>query len=1027
MQRFHLLDRLIVRAPTLPLATVSEATARRMADEHLLSLYYASHSLYSEVAQTSNAFTDSIALALVRYNVRMCTRSVPFGWFAGCGISKNLRPVRIRQDRVHTRLDYLVLHQLAQRIGEIPAVRSSLRYFTNTSLYQISDELRFVQYNLAPRKRTYRSTSAIVTEGIDEILRTAQNGIDYLALVQSIAVRFKISEDQAQDYANSLIDNQLLYHELEPTIIGKDFVERLVSFVQRLPNYITTDTAVNELIDTVHELNDKLYCINIGQTTILEQGPTVVSLLKPYVPNVQESRLFQVDSILSVTSNKDSATLIENKPFLKAISVLSKIADAESPNRLTYFTEQFIQRFGDQEVKLSLALDTQDGIDYLDQSSQIVSPLLKELSANEPVPQLTLTRNAIQRFKWELLQRALYQGDYQVTLTDAMVSDFDDSDINLPPSFSVIFQKIENNQLYFEKVGGESAVNLVNRFSYADLAIYELVQDIVDQEQYQNSDVILAEIIHLPESRLGNVTFHPPSKKFEIPYLAAPSVSTDFQLPLSDLYVSVKNNKVLLRSKRHNKRVIPRLSTAHNYHQSDVPVYRFLGDLQSQGLQTSLTFHWGVMSHHFPFLPRVVYKKAILHPATWQLNQVDLQSLKEAEERGEFLSEFGSFKKHWKLPQQFVLADGDNELYVDSEKSLLVNAWWDLVKKRSAVVLKEFFMPSDAVTNDAGEIHVHQLLAVLVKQEATYKGTNTKPPSMVEVPRYFMPGSEWLCYKVYCGIATSDRILEEVLAPLINQLSEASRIDQWFFIRYADPDNHLRVRLHLQNQGYLSEVMHKVEKSLRDTLKAGMISLLQIDTYSRELERYGGATIIETEVLFYHDSEATLQFLSLTEGDEREDLRWLWGLRSINELLNDFQLATSEKLTLLQRMKERFAHEFGVDKPLKLQLDKKYRTHRAAINDMLALQDPSDEFYPLVEVLQTRSARHASAVTTLLEAQRTGKLSLSLTDLLQSYIHMSVNRLIPSQARFHELVLYDFLYRQYRSEVARSQKEKATG
>jgi len=38
---------------------------------------------------------------------------------------------------------------------------------------------------------------------------------------------------------------------------------------------------------------------------------------------------------------------------------------------------------------------------------------------------------------------------------------------------------------------------------------------------------------------------------------------------------------------------------------------------------------------------------------------------------------------------------------------------------------------------------------------------------------------------------------------------------------------------------------------------------------------------------------------------------------------------------------------------------------------------------------------------------------------MASYSHMMVNRLFKSKQRLHEMVLYDFLHRYYKSEIAR--------
>ena len=50
------------------------------------------------------------------------------------------------------------------------------------------------------------------------------------------------------------------------------------------------------------------------------------------------------------------------------------------------------------------------------------------------------------------------------------------------------------------------------------------------------------------------------------------------------------------------------------------------------------------------------------------------------------------------------------------------------------------------------------------------------------------------------------------------------------------------------------------------------------------------------------------------------------------------------------------------------------------------------------------------------------KSTLPILELVPSYIHLNVNRLIRSAQRAHELVLYDLLVRLYESQVARAKQ-----
>ena len=114
-------------------------------------------------------------------------------------------------------------------------------------------------------------------------------------------------------------------------------------------------------------------------------------------------------------------------------------------------------------------------------------------------------------------------------------------------------------------------------------------------------------------------------------------------------------------------------------------------------------------------------------------------------------------------------------------------------------------------------------------------------------------------------------------------------------------------------------------------MEQDIIWKVQLDTYNRELERYGANTMELSESLFCHDSWATLQFLDLIEGDEGERLRWLYGLRAIDGLLEAFQYNIGEKLQLMERLKIGFGQEFNMSRPLKKQLDGKYRKERERI------------------------------------------------------------------------------------------------
>jgi thiopeptide-type bacteriocin biosynthesis protein len=63
------------------------------------------------------------------------------------------------------------------------------------------------------------------------------------------------------------------------------------------------------------------------------------------------------------------------------------------------------------------------------------------------------------------------------------------------------------------------------------------------------------------------------------------------------------------------------------------------------------------------------------------------------------------------------------------------------------------------------------------------------------IKRSFTIGEEWLYFKIYCGVKTANELLISVVEPLVTKLRKEKKITLWFFIRYSDPEHHLRIRL----------------------------------------------------------------------------------------------------------------------------------------------------------------------------------------------------------------------------------------
>jgi thiopeptide-type bacteriocin biosynthesis protein len=289
-----------------------------------------------------------------------------------------------------------------------------------------------------------------------------------------------------------------------------------------------------------------------------------------------------------------------------------------------------------------------------------------------------------------------------------------------------------------------------------------------------------------------------------------------------------------------------------------------------------------------------------------------------------------------------------------------------------------------------------------------------------EQQRIFIPGESWLYYKLYCGPKTADTLLVETIGPLAGELQLEGLVDRWFFIRFNDPKLHLRVRFHLPDVDRIATLMIRMRQALRPYVEQDLLAKVQLDTYQRELERYGRISIQSTEDLFYRDSELQVRSLAVYRGDQGEALRWQFGLLSIDRLLDDFGLTLEEKERQTSRIRESYFREFGGGKGLKIKLDDKYRKERPEIERILRGGDAPDEYWQkLLKLLAERTRHNRTIAEEIKKALVAPGGKLELNDLLGSYVHMLVNRLFRTRQRAHELVLYDFLLRYYKSNLAR--------
>jgi thiopeptide-type bacteriocin biosynthesis protein len=188
------------------------------------------------------------------------------------------------------------------------------------------------------------------------------------------------------------------------------------------------------------------------------------------------------------------------------------------------------------------------------------------------------------------------------------------------------------------------------------------------------------------------------------------------------------------------------------------------------------------------------------------------------------------------------------------------------------------------------------------------------------------------------------------------------------------------------------------------------------------------------ERIFEVDSTMTLEVIESALAAESADPDWRWqvALWQADRLLRAFSLSLDERYRFVTT-----AYAISVtaatgvspsETPsmMSSQLGAQFRRLRPVIDRLLADGPAPIAIAGVPEILQRRSQQIDALACEARQLDENGRLDVPMSDWLGSILHMSMNRLIPTNARQHEVVIMALLRRLYESLMARRRSAPAT-
>ncbi|MEV0280377.1 lantibiotic dehydratase [Streptomyces sp. NPDC050610] len=757
----------------------------------------------------------------------------------------------------------------------------------------------------------------------------------------------------------------------------------------------------------------------LGTAASIQSGSAAASPTAP-------AHSFQVDLRLdgTVVLSRDVAREIE-----QAAAALWRLSPP-GPGRLSAYHQEFVERYGlGRFVPVKELLDPDIGLG---------APAGYRLPpSHRPAPDPLPIGAARQRLLLGLAAEAQARGVREAVLGEEWLSRFEDADrdtadtsdtdTTVPPPLELTVQIAAESATAVDRGDFTLALNgaatasggLMGRFAHllppaqaealrrTVRAAREGTGRLPVQVHHQAAHHRHANVAQVPSWLDGRLVVgaHPGP--------AAPGVT---DLTLDDVLVSADSEGFRIASAALGREVTPSALHVLNRELAAPNAVRFLIEAAAFGRRQWRMWDWGA-ADDLPFLPAVRTGRTVLSPARWRLDATN--------------PPLDEWRALWGVPDHVQLALGDHRIPLN----LTVPAHREILRRecerRGVALVHE---PPTGQDVDGGWLHgpggAHDVEAVVTLTPCRAQGAVRRPAKAATIARAsgatvrhgtgeIPPGGPWLYATLYSSAERQDELLTGPLRRFLTELPSSlagspssslssslsasadtspemspetspdtpGGVDRWFFIRYADPHPHLRLRLHGKPELLNGLVLPRLHDLAAELADAGLARGLRIDSYAPETERYGGTALLNAaEEVFHADSLLVLERLAAPADD-----RILSAAHDVAHLVRSFHHGYGGD----------WRHWLTATYPKREKHHKAFAARRAAALARITPDGAPDPLDPLdlsnaPGSTDTSGASYGAAPRRfgrlVREAEERGTLSVSPDTVLASLVHMHCNR-----------------------------------
>lgn len=280
----------------------------------------------------------------------------------------------------------------------------------------------------------------------------------------------------------------------------------------------------------------------------------------------------------------------------------------------------------------------------------------------------------------------------------------------------------------------------------------------------------------------------------------------------------------------------------------------------------------GNLSGH---IPEIRYKNFIISQECWKLDNRKIFKNNRVIQFDDFKNLISQMITKEELPVEICTGPIDRKLILNLTKEIDIKILYKMIKTSPNLSINknQFNLNNLLVMDKKNQKYICEFVFQFEQNSVNndkLKYSSERIPlidnKFIDSNKYY-PFNKWITLNLYINEEIMDILLANQVRYLSLKLLGKKYITSFFYIRYKDPKNHLRIRFKINNDyNSYGEIINEINSLIQLLKERSLLNDVKYESYLPEINRYGGIdNYLLVEKLFYMNSLIVINLIDMLE------------------------------------------------------------------------------------------------------------------------------------------------------------------